>query len=302
MPNTEKVYTDFAQTRLEEAISDSDLSCLIIDEPAQLFSGWASGTEFYLTLVDAATNREIVKVTGISDKWLTVSRGQQGTSARAWPIGTLIEQRPTADDMSAFIQKEGFRTIAYNPNGVLGANYPGEKIYQTDAGACKKRWWKNVSGSNWRLIAGTMCDGEIVDDDPASPTYGYVIYYPWVSYFDNTCWDPRFVGYGTWDGSKWISGFAGGHYGFNQDAQGAWYVGYRPTKMKITFSGVPAVSLCVFDANNDIMALYDTCNYTSEAEITLSWGAHDLAKFTASTDGCGTENEWYITNIEFSEE
>jgi len=150
--NTEKVYTSFAQTRLEEAISDSDLCCLIVDEPTQLFPRWEGGYEFYLTLVDASANREIVKVTGISGRWLTISRGQQSTTARSWPIGTLVEQRPTADDMSDIIQREGFRTVAYNPNGVLTANYPGEKIFFQE-----EIWWKNISGTAWQMIAGD-CD------------------------------------------------------------------------------------------------------------------------------------------------
>jgi len=146
--STEKIHNNFAQTRLEEAISNTDLTCKIVDEPTQLFPRWEGGHEFYLTLVDASANREIVKVTGISGRWLTISRGQQSTTARSWPIGTLIEQRPTADDMSDIIQREGFRTVSYDPNGVLIAQYPGEKIYE------RGKWWKNISGTTWQLIAG----------------------------------------------------------------------------------------------------------------------------------------------------
>ncbi len=162
--STEKKYTNFAQTRLEEAISNTDLTCKIVDEPTQLFTGWAPGSEFYLTLVDASANREIVKVTGISGKWLTISRGQQSTTARSWPIGTLIEQRPTADDMSDIIQREGFRTVAYNPNGVLTAEYPGEKVRQTGY-SCEERWWKHVASTYWQLIAGEACSWEKWEDN-----------------------------------------------------------------------------------------------------------------------------------------
>ena len=295
MPNTKKIYTNFAQTRLERAISDSDLSCLITDESTQLFTGWESGAEFYLTLVDPSAHREIVKVTGISGKWLTVSRGQQSTTARSWPIGTLIEQRPTADDMSSLIQQEAFRTVTYRPHGVLTANYPGEKVYQTDAGDCKKRWWKNVSGSKWRLIAGTLCDGESYDED------GYVV--PWVSYFDDTCWEPHFPDYGTWDGTKWVSGYSAGIYGFNLVPRGSWYQGYAPTKMRITFSGLPAVSMALLDTDANLLCDYPTCNYTSLLEASVAWFGLNIEHLNASTQGgCAQVNEWYITNIEFSEE
>jgi len=51
---------------------------------------------FYATLTDAAGLLEIVKVTARSGDNLTVVRGAEGTTARNFPAGSLIEMRVTA--------------------------------------------------------------------------------------------------------------------------------------------------------------------------------------------------------------
>lgn len=51
---------------------------------------------FYATLTDAAGLLEIVKVTARSGDNLTVVRGSEGTTARNFPAGSLIEMRVTA--------------------------------------------------------------------------------------------------------------------------------------------------------------------------------------------------------------
>lgn len=51
---------------------------------------------FYATLTDAAGLLEIVKVTARSGDSLTVIRGSEGTTARNFPAGSLIEMRVTA--------------------------------------------------------------------------------------------------------------------------------------------------------------------------------------------------------------
>lgn len=53
---------------------------------------------FYLTLIDASQNLEIVLVTARSSDTLTVIRGQQGTTARAYAAGDRAEMRITAEN------------------------------------------------------------------------------------------------------------------------------------------------------------------------------------------------------------
>ena len=45
-------------------------------------------------------NWEIVKVTVADGSTLTVVRGQEGTAARSWEVGTLVEMRLTAGQVS----------------------------------------------------------------------------------------------------------------------------------------------------------------------------------------------------------
>lgn len=60
------------------------------------FPTLGSGDYFYATLVDTSNNLEIIKVTARSSDSMTVVRGQDNTSARAFSIGDRIELRPTA--------------------------------------------------------------------------------------------------------------------------------------------------------------------------------------------------------------
>lgn len=54
----------------------------------------------YATIENSAGDIEIVKVTAVSGDVLTVVRAQDGTIARAWNIGDVIECRPCAAAMS----------------------------------------------------------------------------------------------------------------------------------------------------------------------------------------------------------
>lgn len=58
----------------------------------------------YTTLEDAVGNIEIVKVTArtLGSDELIVTRAQQGTAARTWSMGDLVELRVTAVELTAF--------------------------------------------------------------------------------------------------------------------------------------------------------------------------------------------------------
>jgi len=51
---------------------------------------------FYATLIDTSNNLEVVKVTARSTDSMTVTRGEDNTTARAFSIGDRFELRPTA--------------------------------------------------------------------------------------------------------------------------------------------------------------------------------------------------------------
>jgi hypothetical protein len=76
-----------------------------------------SGSEaFKLTMLDAATETltEILLVTAISADTLTVIRGQEGTTARAWNVGDLANNFWTAGTFEATVQADQFQLGTYD--------------------------------------------------------------------------------------------------------------------------------------------------------------------------------------------
>ena len=177
--NTEHIFNTGARSRIDAAITASATSLTLIPGGVVNFlPGWSSGKEFYCTLVDASRNREIVKVTALSDHTFTIVRGQDSSTARAWPIGTMIAQRPVAANYDRFIQK-GFRTVTSNPNGVLTGAYDGEKVFQST----NWTWWISMGGTVWKaIIESTELEEEIV----SSTADGYI--YKIGSSFSSWAW------------------------------------------------------------------------------------------------------------------
>jgi hypothetical protein len=69
---------------------------------------------FYATLVDTSGNLEIVKVTARATDTLTVVRGQDGTTARAYSSGDRLELRPCNATLLALQQES---PLAYASSG-----------------------------------------------------------------------------------------------------------------------------------------------------------------------------------------
>lgn len=66
-----------------------------------------AGTDVaYITFEDASGNREIVKITArlSGADSMTIVRGQEGTAARAWNSGDVVEMRITAGELDRFEQ------------------------------------------------------------------------------------------------------------------------------------------------------------------------------------------------------
>ena len=68
------------------------------------FPSLGAGDYFYATLVDASNNQEIIKVTGRSNDTLTIVRGQDGTSGRAFSAGDRLELRVIAAALEALYE------------------------------------------------------------------------------------------------------------------------------------------------------------------------------------------------------
>jgi hypothetical protein len=87
-------FSNNAATVLAANASSSTTSLTVSD--GSVFPTLSGSDYTYVTLEDLSSNREVVKVTGISGNTLTVVRGQDGTSARAFSAGVKCELRITA--------------------------------------------------------------------------------------------------------------------------------------------------------------------------------------------------------------
>lgn len=91
-------FTNNATTTIASSITASATSIPLAVGTGALFPAvtTASGNFFYATLVDSSNNIEIVKVTNRATDTVTVVRGQDGTTAKAYIGGDKFELRPTA--------------------------------------------------------------------------------------------------------------------------------------------------------------------------------------------------------------
>jgi len=101
-----------------------------------------TGTDYFVaTLVDTSNNLEIVKVTARTSDTMTVVRAQEGTVARAYAAGSLLELRITAavinnllqvGDASGSVANAGGWSIT--PTGTkLFFNYNGTNVGSLDS-------------------------------------------------------------------------------------------------------------------------------------------------------------------------
>lgn len=98
MATTDLLVTNNAYSTLASSITDSDLSMTVASGEGARFpaASSGSGTYFYCTLIDTSNNMEIVKVTNRSSDTFTITRAQDGTTARAYSSSDRVELRPTA--------------------------------------------------------------------------------------------------------------------------------------------------------------------------------------------------------------
>ena len=90
------LFTNNAFSLLASGITDSATSISVTADDGALFPNPTGGNYFYATLIDTSNNLEIVKCTARSTDALTVVRGAESTTARAYSAGDRIELRLTA--------------------------------------------------------------------------------------------------------------------------------------------------------------------------------------------------------------
>ncbi len=122
-------FTNNASATLAAAINTTATSLSVASGQGAYFPALAGTNYFYATLVDASNNLEIVKCTARSGDVLTVTRAQDGTSARSFVAGDKLELRVTAAGMNAKQDTEDFNARSIGTGGGLtgGGNLSADR-------------------------------------------------------------------------------------------------------------------------------------------------------------------------------
>jgi hypothetical protein len=108
------LFTNNASAPIASSILTSSTSITVSSGQGAEFPV-LSGTDYFIaTLVDTSNNIEIVKVTARSGDTMTVVRAQEGTTARAYSAGSLLELRITAGVINNLAQLSGDQTFSGN--------------------------------------------------------------------------------------------------------------------------------------------------------------------------------------------
>lgn len=101
------LFTNNASSTLASSITNVQTSITVAAGQGARFPSPSGTNVFYATLVDVSNNIEIVKCTSRSTDTLTIVRAQEGTTARAYASGSVIELRVTAAGLTSKMDKEG---------------------------------------------------------------------------------------------------------------------------------------------------------------------------------------------------
>lgn len=96
------LYTNNAVSTLSASITNVATSFSVASGHGARFPSISGGDYFYATLVDSAGNIEIVRVTARATDTFTVTRGQDGTTARAYSVGDRVDLRITKSMLDDF--------------------------------------------------------------------------------------------------------------------------------------------------------------------------------------------------------
>jgi len=105
-------FSNNASATLASSINNSVTTIAVTSGQGALFPSLAAGEFFFATLVDSSNNLEIVKVTARAADSLTVTRAQDGTSARAYTAGDRLELRPVAASFDTMAQTDKAQTFS----------------------------------------------------------------------------------------------------------------------------------------------------------------------------------------------
>ena len=134
------LWTNNASGALASSISNASTTIVLAAGQGVEFPTPGGGNYFYATLTDTSNNLEVVKVTARTVDTLTVVRGQDGTAARSYAAGDLLELRPTAAGLTDM--------QAYTPSGNITAGTIVGAIAELDSEKAGLALNNTFSGNN----------------------------------------------------------------------------------------------------------------------------------------------------------
>jgi hypothetical protein len=113
---TTLLFSNDASTTLQSGIGATWVTATLAAGTGSLFPDPAAGQAYFTTFLDASTQqtKEIVLVTARTGDTITLVRGQQGTTPRAWNAGDLVAQLVTAGDSEAMVQPDQLQSAIYS--------------------------------------------------------------------------------------------------------------------------------------------------------------------------------------------
>jgi hypothetical protein len=106
------LFSNNASGALASSITTSSTAITLTTGAGAQFPAISGGNYFYATLTDSSNNLEIVKVTARATDVLTVVRGQEGTTPRAYAAADKLELRVTAAVMNSLPQLAADQTFS----------------------------------------------------------------------------------------------------------------------------------------------------------------------------------------------
>jgi hypothetical protein len=105
------LFTNNASATLASSITNVATVVNLTTGQGALFPALSGANYFYATLTDSSNNIEVVKVTARTSDALTVVRGQEGTTARAYNAADKLEIRVTAAGLGNMAQLDAAQTF-----------------------------------------------------------------------------------------------------------------------------------------------------------------------------------------------
>lgn len=102
------LFSNNAKTTTAASLTSGDVTLVVPSGHGALFPQPTGGNTFRITLLDPSDgNLEIVLCTARATDTLTIVRAQEGTTAKAFPIGSVVSHRLTAQTLNAIFLRDG---------------------------------------------------------------------------------------------------------------------------------------------------------------------------------------------------